>query len=137
VSKRYKSADELRRILLSVATEKDSAKKRFFKSLPGFRTHRLWKKVLSIAFYAVMILVLCFLESYPLRRIEVKIFCQFILMFLCTVTIPWFIATNYLYYIDRIPVIKKLNPIVKQCICFVVAIAFSFSSFLIWCEILL
>jgi serine/threonine protein kinase len=137
VSKRYKSADELRRILLSVATEKDGTAKRFFKSLPGFRTHRRWKEFFSTAFYFVMILVLCFFGIFPLRRVDIKFFCQFILTFLCTVTIPWLIATNYLYYMDRIPVIKKINPIVKQCICLIVAIAFSLSSFLIWCEILL
>ncbi len=134
-SRRYKTVKDLKGMLLSVATEKDSAGKRFLKTLPGFRTHESWKMVFSSIVYIFMIVTLCFCASFPLLRIDFEFFFEFISMYICTIILPWLIGNNYLYFMDRIPLVRRLSSGVKLGILVVLAFTFSFSSFWILYEI--
>jgi hypothetical protein len=128
-SRRYRKVKDLKGMLLSVATEKDSVGKCFLKTLPGFRTHESWKMVFSTIAYFFMIVTLCFCASFPLLRIDFEFFFEFISMYICTVILPWLIGNNYLYFMDRIPLVRRLSPGAKLAILVVLAFAFSFTSF--------
>jgi serine/threonine protein kinase len=94
---RYQSAEELKDMLL-----KHKIKKRDFLQLPGFRSDRFWKKIISLAVYFVGFAFLTNiekqLEEHNTFEIIMTVYVALLFIF-----IPFLLATDYVYYLERIP----------------------------------
>jgi serine/threonine protein kinase len=94
---RYQSAEELKDMFL-----KHKIKKREFLQLPGFRSNRFWKKIISLVVYFMTFSLMVNIE----RKLEENNFFE-IFMIVYTVVfciiIPFFLATDYVYYLERVP----------------------------------
>jgi serine/threonine protein kinase len=94
---RYQSAEELKDMLL-----KHGIKKRDFFRLPGFRSNKFWKKIISLAVYFVVFALMMNIEKQLEGNNPFEIVMTIYVAVLC-ILIPFLLATDYVYYLERMP----------------------------------
>lgn len=131
-SKRYKNIDELKKIIKSTVTEKDSVIKAFFKELPGFRSRKIYKMFIALLYYILLLYIVGIIIFAFNYNKNVVYLVQGILFIISNIIIPWLILTNYKYYIDRLKFTKKLPDRLKGIACFVLGILYQIITFYIF-----
>ncbi|MGN1317684.1 MAG: serine/threonine-protein kinase [Lachnospirales bacterium] len=130
--KRFKNIDEIKYLMKSAVTEKDSLIIKFFKELPGFRSKKLYKIIIALLYYAFLIWftgfnIYCYFDNH-----NIVYLIQAIILIIAVIIIPWLIMTNYKYYIDRLKLTKNLSHWLKNIICIFLGFSYQIIAFIIF-----
>lgn len=119
---RYQSAEELK-----IAVSNCYLSPKDILKIPGFRSNKLWKKLIAAVIYSAFIFFICgsFLNII-MRSDWASARNGFYFGFLYYI-IPFFLWSDYLYYLERLPFIRSRKKIIRN-IC---GVAFAIVFYLI------
>lgn len=122
---RYQSAEELKTAITNCCIHKKDLLK-----LPGFRSNTPWKSITASCIYCLIIFwflsaLLCFTTNFSsvIFGLYIGVFCY---------VIPFLLATDYAYYLERLPFTRKKKKRTRTVLGIVFAIVFMYALYAVY-----